>query len=99
MNVKEAVANWWLTNARIKHGHPSTVAATLDKEAEVADSSGEWNWKKTAITALATALLGAGGGLAASWWMGEDETPPPAPTQQQSGSLYQYLEDNGYHVE
>lgn len=95
MNAKESVVNWWLTNARIKHGHPPDSPATLEQP--VSDDSG-WNLKKTALTALATALLGAGGGLAAGWWFSGDEQPQ-APTQQQSGSLYQYLEDNGYHVE
>lgn len=96
MTFRDAVGNWWLTNARIKHGHPPDGPANQPQETQPMS-----NWKKTALAALASAVVG--GGVAAplaAWWLSDSEQPAvERPSEQQSGSLYQYLEDNGYHVE
>lgn len=92
MTLKDTIGNWWVTNARIKHGHPPAEPAASEPQASS-------SWKKTAIAAVASALIGGGvGAPLAAWWFSDSEPSASEPAEQ-SGSLYQYLEDNGFHVE
>lgn len=101
MNIQEGVTNWWLNNARIKHGHPPDAPVTIPpQEASSMQSTSETStWKKWVLPTLATMALGVGGAAVTNWWMSDTPAEPqPQPTTEQSGSLYQYLEDSGYHL-
>lgn len=93
MNLPDAVATWWVRNAEIRHGH---IPAIGKVSAGTQQSTGDW--KKWLLPLLLAA--GTGAGVAALPWLtGSDETQQ-VETQpaEQSGSLYQYLEDNGLHL-
>lgn len=102
-------ARWYRRNAAIRHGHPEmppTTRPTMDDQASlpVATPTGAPAWAK----ALAAAALVAGAG-AVGWSLrsvgdGGSVVGPPEPTDvtssedaKREGSLYQYLEDSGYH--
>lgn len=100
MNINEGITNWWLNNARIKHGHPPESPVTIPmQEAPPMQSTSETStWKKWVLPTLATMALGVGGAAVTNWWLGDEKPAEPQPTTEQSGSLYQYLEDGGYHL-
>lgn len=101
MKLTDKIGEFFLMNAAVKAGLPkgSFGATTTTEETAVGVKQPTPAWKTALITAAATALLGAGGGAVASWWMTDEEPQQPAaPTQEQSGSLYQYLEDGGFHL-
>lgn len=101
MNVNERVVEWFLRNARIKHGHPvGDDTVTIERTTGMGP-----------VASVALAALAGAGGLAAlqhTGWLGAEsdnagavvlenapEYQPPAPSD---ASLYQYLEDRGYHL-
>lgn len=96
MRAVDAIRDWWLTNARIRHGHPPGTPTT--------SAARGWAGPLAGIAALAAS---GGLGFVASQWAEatrstavEREVAEPDATEGPSppGSLYQYLEDNGYHL-
>ncbi len=92
MKISEAVAQLFLNNARMKHGVPANSDAAAQPEKTLGPNA------KTAVTALALF-----GGFSAADYMGwlptGQEATEAAPVAEGSdGSLYQYLEDHGYHL-
>ena len=91
MRAVDAIRDWWRTNARIRHGQPPGAPPT---------SASPRGWAGLALGMTAIAASG-GLGFAASQWA--SRTPPASrveaePAHASPGSLYQYLEDNGYHL-
>lgn len=100
MKLNEKVAEWFLRNARIKHGHPVGDDSVIIERAT--------GMGPVATVALAT-IAGAGGlaALQQTGWLGGDtanetavvgEAPAYEPPVASDASLYQYLEDRGYHL-
>jgi hypothetical protein len=102
MTLNQQIAKWWLRNAMIRHGHPPESIPVLDvpEPTQPATTSTAGAIAKWAIPALLAATTGAGGVAAYNWWTGAKpaEVKPETPAAEQSGSLYQYLEDNGFHL-
>ena len=90
MKFKDALATAWLRNFSARQGllPPVTHAFVGEKTSKL--------WPL-----LLSALLGAGGVTAASGllgWGATDDTTPVVQEVEQSGSLFQYLEDRGDHL-
>lgn len=97
MSIAKPIADWWLTNARIKHGHPSNGPMMPDGTPPASKPK----WLAPAL--VAASLIGGpiAGGLA-TWWMTRNADQPTQAVgepAEKSGSLYQYLEDGGFHVD
>lgn len=94
--IQDAVAEWWLRNAEIRHGH---VPRTGEVQAEqpATQSSGVLPY----VLGAALAAAGLGGGLllpAAAGWLFSRDTPAVVQPAKKDGSLYQHLEDQGLHL-
>jgi hypothetical protein len=105
MTLNQQIAKWWLRNAMIRHGHPPESIPVLDTNptpppaATATTASTASTLAKLAIPALLAATTGAGGLAAYNWWTSPSDPPVATqPTTPNDGSLYQYLEDNGYHL-
>jgi hypothetical protein len=114
MTLREAIAQWYLRNASIRHGHLPDDALKLSIP-EPPPASAPSATKKLLPLALAAALGGTGlagvAGLGA-WLAGAfSKADPPAASSpseapafeigdeaQQRGSLYQFLEDHDLHL-
>lgn len=111
MRINQAVAAWFLRNARIKHGHPP-LETPIDAEPvpQRRDAPDYYGYAKAGVVAAAAGALGW---IAAERNSGSPVPPAPAPVTQpatqpqpwpdatpadRSGSLYQYLEDNRWHL-
>ena len=91
MKAIDAIRDWWLTNARIRHGHPPGSPTV--------SGGGPSRSPGLALGLAATLLASSGLGFAASQWLaGGEGSPPAAAASVGEGSLYQYLEDNGFHL-
>lgn len=95
MKLNEAIADWWLTNARAKHGHPPVSEGVTIPEQQ---QGGMSTLAKVALSAVAGGALATGAGYLAPLLSGEEKTEAVQTTTQGDGSLYQYLEDQGYHL-
>lgn len=98
MKYLDALATFWQRNAEIRHGH---LPRTGDVQGPVTQASGSLIGK--ALPYIATAVLGGGGVLAVPWLIGliggqKDQPAIEQPADEESGSLYQYLEDNNQHL-
>lgn len=99
MKLNEAIAEWWLRNACIRHGHPPT-----DNRVTIPEPKQEPAAMSNAAKIAAALIVGAGGVGAAHYmgWLPGTETQavvaPADPQPQNDASLYQYLEDNGAHL-
>lgn len=94
--VKNKIAEWWLRNASIRHGH---IPDNVMQETQATETPA--TAEKSLAAKLAPYALAAGGlaaGLTLPTWWDWFKGDTPAPTTEQTGSLYQHLEDGGYHV-
>ena len=89
--IQDAVAEWWLRNAEIRHGH-------VPRTGPVSQSSGVLPY----VLGAALTAAGLGGGLllptVANWMLGGDEATAVVQPVEKDGSLYQHLEDQGLHL-
>ena len=96
------IMQWWRRNAKIRHGHvPDPYEEDLLGEDEskagqkLPPANPSWSlWSLVRPLALLAALSGAG---AAGYYLAGDGDVAPPPTPE-TGSLYQWLEDEGLHV-
>lgn len=112
--LAERCADWMLRNASIRHGHPPEVSKRVEGAPPVADPSqpdanlmpaapGDSSLlsKLPKAAAVAIALSTGALGLSAATYLFGPAEPSKTPTtivQPGDASLYQYLEDNGYHL-
>lgn len=110
----DAVAEWWVRNAEIRHGHvPRTgeVQAETIKalEAQVAsqesvatkDQGNKGPGVLPYVLGAALTAAGLGGGMLIplAWnALAGSDTPAAMSPIEKSGSLYQHLEDQGLHL-
>lgn len=97
--LKDVVAEWWVENARIRNGHPPRDEKI---SAPVVSSNGSSGLMGKLLPGLALAsLLGLpiGGYLLGSNSKDEDVPPPAVEPQVRDGSIYQYIQDNNWHLE
>lgn len=93
MKALDAIATAWTRNFELRHGLlPPIGKVTVDTASKIAPY-------------LLGAVLGAGGVGGGLWAIGqfightrESEAPPAVAQPEESGSLYQYLEDRGDHL-
>jgi hypothetical protein len=106
MKYLDALATFWQRNAEIRHGHlPRTgdvqVPQPAPQPATTQPAAQPPSLASRAAPYIAALALGGGAGVGVPLVLDAlkgDEPPAVVDEQEQSGSLYQYLEDRNDHI-